>query len=116
MVLVSASPRKATLRECDRASVGVLRLSGLMSRDRSQDSRRRNRFVISLSRGPTLYSKNDGLVAEADDAVLAVPEHRARQHHAFDVGAEPHQILDAVAMVYPHDVLLDDRSVVEAVR
>ena len=57
--------------------------------------------------------EDDGLVAEADDAVLAVPEHRAGQHDTLHVRAESHQILDGVPVVYAHHVLLDDRPVVE---
>ena len=55
----------------------------------------------------------DGLVAVPDDAVLAVPQHRSRQHGALDVGAEAHQVFDAVPVIDPHHVLLDDRSLVE---
>src|SRR5262249_60412990 len=44
-------------------------------------------------------SKDDGLVAVSDDAVLAVPPLGTRQRDAFDVGAEALQILDGVAAV-----------------
>src|SRR5689334_2170056 len=37
----------------------------------------------------------------------------ARQNKAFDIGAEADQIFDAVPMVHPHHVLLDDGTVVE---
>src|SRR3546814_7956014 len=35
------------------------------------------------------------------------------QNEAFDVGAEPHQILDGMAVIDPHHVLFDDRPVVK---
>jgi hypothetical protein len=37
----------------------------------------------------------------------------ARQHEAFHIRARPHQILDILAMIHPHHVLLDDRSLIE---
>ena len=42
-----------------------------------------------------------------------MPEHRARQHHALDVGAQSAQVVDAVPVVHAHDVLFDDRALVE---
>ena len=57
--------------------------------------------------------EDNGLVTAGDDAVLAVPAHGPRQHRTLDVGAEAHQILNVVAVIHPHDVLLDNRSLVE---
>ena len=42
-----------------------------------------------------------------------MPQDRARQHGALDVGAQTHEIVDVVAVVHSHDVLLDDRPIVE---
>ena len=42
-----------------------------------------------------------------------MPQHGTGQRDALDVGAEAHQILDAVTVIYPYDVLLDNRPVVE---
>src|SRR5690349_23158837 len=57
--------------------------------------------------------EDDRLVAISDDAVLTVPQHRPRQNKAFDIRAEPRKIVDAVSVVYPHYVLLDDRPLVQ---
>ena len=48
-----------------------------------------------------------------DNAVLAVPEHGAGKHRAFDVGAYPHQVVDGVGVVNAHDILFDDRPLIE---
>ena len=61
----------------------------------------------------TAPSEDDGLVAVSDDAVLAVPQHRPGQHGALDVGAQPGQVVDAVAVVDAHDVLFDDRPFIQ---
>jgi len=45
---------------------------------------------------PLLALEDGGLVAVADDAVLAVPKNRPRQHRAFDVGAQAVQIVNGV--------------------
>lgn len=58
-------------------------------------------------------SEDDGLVVMHDDAVLAVPEHGAGKHCAFDVGADTHQIIDGVGVVDTNDVLFDDGPLVE---
>ncbi|CKY64457.1 Uncharacterised protein [Mycobacterium tuberculosis] len=51
-------------------------------------------------------SEDDGLVVMHDDAVLAVPEHGAGKHCAFDVGADTHQIIDGVGVVDTNDGLV----------
>lgn len=58
-------------------------------------------------------SEHDGLVVVHDDTVLAVPEHGAGQHGAFDVGADTHQIVNGVRVVDADNVLFDDRPLVE---
>ena len=73
---------------------------------------RRRRSTSSTRRRPG-RREDDGLVAVADDAVLAVPEDRPRQHGALDVGAEADEVGDAVAVIDAHDVLFDDRPLVE---
>ena len=60
-----------------------------------------------------VISENDGLVVVHDDAVLAVPEHGAGLHRAFDVGADAHLVVDGVGVVDKYDVLFDDRPLVE---
>ena len=47
-------------------------------------------------------------IAESDDGVFAVPQHRT-----LDMGAESCQVLDAVAVIDLHYVLFDDRSFIE---
>ena len=39
--------------------------------------------------------------------------HRPRQHHALDVAPQALEVVSALPMVHAHDVLVDDRSVVE---
>ena len=42
-----------------------------------------------------------------------MPEHRAGQYRAFDVGADPHQVVNGVSVADTHHVLFDDRALVE---
>ena len=46
-------------------------------------------------------------------AVLDVPAHRAREHHALDVAADGGQVFGRQRVVHALDVLLDDRPLVE---
>ena len=48
------------------------------------------------------------LVAVSDYAVFAV-----RQHRTLDTGAQSCQVVDAVAVIDPHDVLFDGRPFIE---
>ena len=58
-------------------------------------------------------SEDDGALAVAHDAVLAVPLHGAGEHGALDVGAAALELLGAVVVRDADDVLLDDRALVE---
>ena len=54
------------------------------------------------------------LAAVDQDAVFGVPDHRAREHRAFDVAAHCGELGRVHRMVGACDVLLDDRALVES--
>src|SRR6202042_2828582 len=57
--------------------------------------------------------EDDGVLAVAQDAVLAVPADGAGQHGALDVGPATLQVGHGVGVGGPHHVLLDDRALVQ---
>ena len=58
-------------------------------------------------------AEDHALVAVHQHAVLDMPAHRARQHHAFDVAADGGEVLGRHRVVHALHVLLDDRAFVE---
>src|SRR3954452_13626627 len=80
-----------------------------------RSGRRPTRPVSGRSGPPRLpqSGEDDGARALDDDAVLAVPGDRLREHLALDVAADPSHVLDGRAVVDAGDLLLDDRPGVE---
>ncbi len=58
-------------------------------------------------------AEDDGPIDVQQDPMLDVPAHRPGERHALDVAAHTRQLGDAVGVVDPRDLLLDDRSLVE---
>ena len=59
------------------------------------------------------YSEDDRAGAVEQDAVVEVGLDRAGEDEALDVAADPHQVVDLVAVADPGHVLVDDRAGVE---
>ena len=61
-------------------------------------------------------AEDDGLVAVEQHPGLGVPAHGAGEHLALDVAAGGGELRGVVGVVDAHDVLLDDRALVEVAR
>ena len=66
--------------------------------------------------GPDPRLKDDGASAVHEDPVLQMPSYRLREDETLDVPALSDEVANAVAVGARHDVLSDDRSLVEVER
>src|SRR5690625_4879697 len=57
--------------------------------------------------------ENDRLVTVADNPILAMPLQRPGEHLALDIGTATSQFRRVISMGDPHDVLFDDRALIE---
>src|ERR1035441_9647075 len=69
--------------------------------------------MVHFNVSPASLGKDDGLVRVTEDAVVEVPLHSAREHHAFEVAALLDQAGQLIVLRDAGDVLLDDGAFVQ---
>ena len=82
------------------------------------------RYVEGLNDARTMLTdvfgirlvKHHGLSAIHQHPSFNMAAHSTGQHNLLQVPSFPHQIIDAIPVAYPHDVLLDDGTFIQIVR
>src|SRR5579864_4956728 len=61
-------------------------------------------------------NEHDCFVLVHEDAVFEMPAHRARENDSFQVASLSQHVLNRVAVCHAHNVLLDDRALIQGSR